>query len=141
MADPLGDKVRVVTGFLDSVGSLDFDAAERYLADDAVMVLPFVDGLPAVHGKAAIVEQLRETIPQMFERMDFSYDAWYDVRDGDAVIAEYRSECPQRGNGGTYRNTYIAVFGFEHDKICLYKEYLNPVTLMAAISSTDPAGK
>ena len=47
----------------------------------------------------------------------------------DTVIAEYHSECPRKGNAGVYRNTYITVFGFDGEKIALYKEYLNPTRM------------
>jgi hypothetical protein len=56
----------------------------------------------------------------MFERMDFTFDKWFDVRDANALIAEYHSECPSKGDGGTYRNAHIAVFRFDDDLISLY---------------------
>jgi uncharacterized protein len=120
-------RVRIVREFLDAIGDLDFDRVEGRLAADAVMRLPFVDGLPPTRGRSAIVAQLRESVPAMFERMNFTYDEFYDVGGDDAVIAEYRSECPQRGTGEVYRNTYITVFRFAGAEIVLYKEYLNPM--------------
>jgi len=122
---PAGDRAATVTEFLDSIGRLDFDAVGRILADDAVAVYPFIDGLPPVQGKDAIVEQLSATIPQLFERMNFTVDHCHATVDDDVLIAEYHSECPRVG-GGTYTNTYIAVFGFAGNRISLYKEYMNP---------------
>jgi ketosteroid isomerase-like protein len=127
------EKKKIVTTFLDGIGNLDFDTAGEHLADDAVMVLPFVE-VAAVQGKSAIVHQLRNSIPQMFDRMDFAYDEWYDVRNPDVLVVEYHSECPQKGTSGTYRNRYITVFRFDDDKISLYKEYLNPMELIAAMT-------
>ncbi|MGB8501539.1 nuclear transport factor 2 family protein [Mycobacterium sp.] len=135
MSEPFFRRVEVVTHFLDSIGDLDFDSVRQHLADDAVMVLPFVDNMPALQGKSAIVDQLRSSIPQMFERMNFAYDQWYDVHDADALIVEYHSECPQKGSGATYTNSYISVFRFESDKISLYKEYLNPLRVIDAVAS------
>ncbi len=137
MSEPFVGKVRIVTDFLNSIGNLDFDAVGQRLAENAVMVLPFVDGLSPVHGKDAIVNQLRSSIPQMFERMNFAFDEWYDVRDADALIAEYHSECPQKGTGVMYTNSYITVFRFEDDKISLYREYLNPSRLSAVVTPAD----
>ena len=137
MSERFRKRVAVVTAFLNGVGNLDFDTVGQQLADDAVMVLPFVDEVPEVHGKSAIVDQLRNSIPQMFERMDFAYDEWYDVHGADALVAEYHSDCPQKGNGGTYQNRYITVFRFDGDKISLYKEYLNPLKLMAAMAPPE----
>ena len=119
-------RVATVSDFLDSIGNLDFDRVEQHLAENAVMVLPFVEEVPPARGRTAIVDQLRNSVPLMFERMNFTYDEWYDVRDADAVVAEYHSECPQRGTGKLYRNAYITVFRFEGDKISLYKEYPEP---------------
>lgn len=120
-------RVGIVSDFLDSIGNLDFERVAARLADDAVMTLPFLD-LPPTNGRDAIVGQLSASIPRLFERMNFFFDAWYDAGP-DTVIAEYHSECPRKNQQGTYRNTYIAVFGFRGDKITLYKEYLNPTRM------------
>jgi ketosteroid isomerase-like protein len=122
-------RVEVVKDFLDSLGNLDFAGVGRHLTENAVMAMPFLDGLPPTEGRAAITEQLGNSVPQMFERMNFFYDAFYDVRDSDTVIAEYHSECPRIGNAGVYRNSYITVFGFDGETITLYKEYLNPARM------------
>ena len=135
MSATFDERVRAVRGFLDGIGDLDFDRVEHHLAEDAVMVLPFVDEVPPTRGRSAIVDQLRNSVPAMFERMNFTYDEFYDVRGADAVVAEYHSECPQRGTGKIYRNTYITVFRFDGDKITLYKEYLNPLKF---IGFTEP---
>ncbi|KUH67682.1 hypothetical protein AU184_09455 [Mycolicibacterium novocastrense] len=134
------DRVQLAREFLDSIGDLDFDRVARHLATDAVMVLPFVEDLPATRGSAAIVDQLRTSMPAMFVRMDFIYDRWYEVAGEQLVIAEYHSEASQRGNGGIYRNTYITLFGFETDKITLYKEYLNPLGFVG-LTPPGPAGE
>ncbi|MCB0940818.1 MAG: nuclear transport factor 2 family protein [Mycobacterium sp.] len=122
-------RVEVVRGFLDSIGALDFERAATHLADHAVMTLPFVDGQPPTEGRAAIVGRLSTSVPQLFERMTFHYDAFYEVRDSGTLIAEYHSECPRRNNAGVYRNTYITVFGFDGERIAHYKEYLNPMRM------------
>lgn len=127
MTEHFRRRVKIITEFLNGIGDLDFDTVARHLADDAVMTLPFLD-IPSTNGRDAIVGQLSASVPRMFERMTFHYDAFYDVADSDTVIAEYHSECPRRG-GGEYRNTYITVFGFSGEKITLYKEYLNPTNM------------
>ena len=132
MSLPVRRKIEVVTEFLDGIGNLDFDGAARLLAENAVMIMPFVDELPPLEGRTAIIDSMRNLIPQMLERMNFTYDAWYDVRDDeDTLIAEYHSESPWKAGDGAYRNSYITVFRFEDDKIALYKEYLNPMRMTA----------
>ncbi len=127
MSSDFPERVATVRDFLDSLGDLDFDRVAQHLAQDAVMVLPFVEEVPPARGRSAIVDQLRNSVPLMFERMNFTYDEWYDVRDADAVVVEYHSECPQKRTGRLYRNSYITVFRFDGRKISLYKEYLNPL--------------
>jgi len=131
-------KIEVVTEFLDGIGNLDFDGAGQLLAENAVMIMPFVDELPPLEGRIAIIDSMRNLIPQMLERMNFTYDAWYDVRDDeDTLIAEYHSESPWKARDGAYRNSYITVFRFEDDKIVLYKEYLNPMRMAGFGVSAD----
>ena len=129
MPIPLQNKIDIVTDFLNRIGKMDIDGAGEYLADDARTVYPYLDYLDDLEGRAAIVSQIRSTIPHMFERMDFTFDEWYEIADPDAVIVEYRSHCPRLGNKGVYQNVYIGVFRFRNDKITLYKEYLNPLRL------------
>ena len=132
MSSDFHQSVVTVRDFLDGIGNLDFDRVEQQLSQDAVMVLPFVEEVPPVRGRTSIVDQLRNSVPLMFERMNFTYDDWFEVRDADALVVEYHSECPQRGTGVIYRNTYITVFRFDQDKISLYKEYLNPLKFQAS---------
>nr|WP_194945853.1 nuclear transport factor 2 family protein [Mycolicibacterium malmesburyense]CRL69584.1 SnoaL-like domain protein [Mycolicibacterium malmesburyense] len=140
MPSTFEDRVQLAREFLDGMGVLDFDRVARYLATDAVMVLPFVEDVPATRGSAAIVDQLRTSMPAMFVRMDFVYDRWYEVAGEQLVIAEYHSKALQRGTGNIYRNTYITIFGFEGDKITLYKEYLNPLRF-AGLAQSAAAGQ
>ncbi len=58
-------KVDIVTGYLDSIGALDFDGAGEYLADNAVMTVPFTpaaEDVPSLVGKQAILDQMRGVI-------------------------------------------------------------------------------
>jgi ketosteroid isomerase-like protein len=135
MSSTFTERVATARDFLDSIGNLDFERVAECLAEDAVMVLPFVEGMPPIQGRFEITDQLRNSVPLMFDGMSFTYDQWYDIRDADAVIAEYHSECPQKGTCEVYRNTYITVFRFDRGRISLYKEYLNP-TKFAGF--TDP---
>ncbi len=135
--EPFTRRVEITTDFLNRIGSLDFEGVGRHLADDAIMVFPFLDGLPALHGRSAIIDQLRNTIPHMFRRMDFTFDQWYDIRGEDAVIAEYHSEGLKLASDDAYRNSYITVFRFDDDQISLYREYLNPMKMVDLIPPSD----
>ncbi len=137
MQSPFVERVEIVKDFLNSIGNLDFYRVAEHLAEEAVMVLPFVEQLPPLRGRSAIVSQLRESVPLMFDRMNFTYEQWYEVQGADAVIAEYHSESPQRGTGAVYTNSYITVFHFDGSQITLYKEYLNPVKMMGFTAPAD----
>ncbi|OBH40602.1 nuclear transport factor 2 family protein [Mycobacterium mantenii] len=133
MPESFQRRVDIVTAYLVGIGELDFDAAGEHLADAAVMMVPFTptgDDLPPLVGKKAILDQMRGVIVPTFARMDFTVDDWYDVRDSDALIAEYHSVCALK-RGGEYRNSYVGVFRFEGDKIVVHKEYFNPIQLVA----------
>ncbi len=127
-------KVDIVTDYLNKIGSQDIDGAGQHLADNAVMMVPFApsaEDVPPLVGKQTILDEMRGVILRAFVRMDFTIDEWYDVSGPDALIAEYHSVCPLRGQGGEYRNSYVGVFRFQDDKITLHKEYFNPIRLTA----------
>ena len=126
---PALNKIEVVREFLERLGRQHIDGAGELLDEDAVMVFPFIEALEDVKGKAAIVGQIKATMVEMLECMNFTFDAWYEAIDGETVITEYRSKCPIRGQNGFYENTYVGIFAFKGDRIALYKEYLNPLKL------------
>jgi ketosteroid isomerase-like protein len=126
---PAVDKAGVVAEFLTKIGKLDIDGAAEHLDENAVMCLPYLDQIEDVRGRDAIVERIKATVPAMLTEMVFTFDAWYETAQPDVVIVEYRSKCPWRGRDGFYENTYIGIYGFNGQKIILYKEYLNPLKL------------
>jgi ketosteroid isomerase-like protein len=123
------NKIAAVSEFMQRLGRMDIAGASELLAEDAVMALPYLDQLPDLHGRAAIVAQIEATMVQMLEAMHFTFDAWYEAQDGETVIAEYTSKCPIRGQDGFYENAYVGIFKLKGGKITLYKEYLNPLKL------------
>jgi uncharacterized protein len=139
------EKLDIVTDYLNRIGALDFDGAGQHLADEAVMMVPFapsMEDMPPLVGKRAILDQMRATMPQVFVRMDFTVDEWYDVSDSDALVAEYHSVCPLKGakRGGEYRNSYVGVFRFDGGRIVFHKEYFNPIKLAVFAVSGGPDG-
>lgn len=122
-------QIEIIERFLGCIGSLDLDRAGDYLDEHCEMTLPYLPSSAPLHGRAAIIAQFKATMPQMLERMDFTFLQWYPSLDSDVVIAEYRSYCPLKGGGGVYENDYITVFRFREDRIVLYREYLNPLQL------------
>lgn len=137
MSSTSQEKIKIVTEFLERIGRLDIRGAGELLHEDAVMMLPYVDPVPDVIGKQAIIEQLEATTPKMLEYMKFTFDEWYPTADPNCLIVEYRSSCARRDRGGLYENSYISVFKFIGNKISLYKEYLNPLPTAALMGNMD----
>lgn len=129
-----GRQIEIIREFLGCLGRMDLDGAGHYLDDDCELILPFLDGMPPMTDKAAIVNQLKSSAPLLLERMDFTFDHYYPAMDPDVVIAEYHSYCPLLDGSGVYENDYIAVFRFRGDKIVLHREYLNPMKMHFASS-------
>lgn len=123
------DKTEIVRTFMERLGRLDIDGASELLDEDCVMSFPYIDALDDVVGREAIVAQIKGTMMQMLEAMHFTFDSWFEAKDGQTVITEYRSRCPIRGSDGFYENAYVGIFAFKGDRIALYKEYLNPLKL------------
>jgi len=123
------DRIELVKEFLAKIGCFDMEAVRGFLAEDAVMTFPYLDQLPDITGRDAIVEQIESTVPVVMEAMNFTFTEFHPTADPDCLIAEYTSKCPLRGSDGFYENEYIAVFKFRGDEITLYKEYLDPTRM------------
>jgi uncharacterized protein len=102
----------------------DVDAMLANATDDFVLELPYADPPKRFEGKAAAREFLREALAT-FE-LDLRVTGAYLCTDG-TIIAEYVSTGRAVPTGKAYANTYIAVLQFRDGKLCLQREYYNPV--------------
>lgn len=130
----MSERIALATEFLTRLGRLDAAGVAELLTPDAVMILPFLDAVPDVLGREAIVRQIETTMQPTLESMHFTFDAWHETAGGDVVIGEYRSRCPLLA-GGVYENAYVGFFTFDGDRIAGYKEYLNPLAMAAAFGA------
>lgn len=119
----------IVSDFLDKLGALEIEQACEYVAEDAIMHFPYLQGDNIFEGKPAIVKQFSSTLPAFWDSMHFTPKEWYPGADGEVLIAEFSSKAIKKGNTGTYGNEYIAVFRFRDDKLVLIREYFNPALL------------
>ncbi len=126
-------RIAIVKDFLNKLGALEIGAACEHVAEDAVMLFPYLSQPGPYEGRQRIFEQFNSTLPAFWERMEFSYRQWYSCDDDTTVIGEFDSRAIQKGNTGTYANQYIAVFQFRGDKLTLIKEYFNPALLTVKI--------
>ena len=102
----------------------DVDAMLAGASDDFVLELPYADPPKRIEGKAAAREFLTGALAT-FE-LDLRVTGAYACTDG-TVVAEYVSTGRAVPTGKPYANSYIAVLQFRDGKLCLQREYYNPV--------------
>ena len=122
MSDP--KLVAAVQRGFTALSNGDVDAMLAGATDDFVLELPYADPPKRIEGKAAAKEFLTEALTT-FE-LDLTVTDAYLCTDG-TLIAEYVSRGRAVPTGKAYSNTYIAVLKFRDGKLCLQREFYNPV--------------
>lgn len=129
--------IEIAEDFLNRLGRKDFEGVGQLLAENAVIMLPFLPNSPVLEGRQAILEQFAASMGQTLENMKFTFDAWYPTTEDDVLVGEYHSKCDLKEFAGTYENTYITIARFDGDKIVSWKEYCNPSRLNFGTSSLN----
>jgi len=125
---------RVITAYLDAVGSLAVDRVAPLFHDDGRLLLPYAPlGIPReVAGRGAIGDYYA-ALPEMVGALNFS---GYLIRATEApgeYVAEYTSDATMRATGAAYRNTYITKVTVTNGKIIELTEFFDPVRLVEAM--------
>ncbi|WP_166392265.1 nuclear transport factor 2 family protein [Nocardioides ochotonae] len=125
---------RVITAYLDAVGSLAVDRVAPLFHDEGRVLLPDAPlGIPReVAGREAI-EDYYAALPEMVGALNFS---GYVIRATEApgdYVAEYTSDATMRATGAAYRNTYITKVTVTNGKIIELTEFFDPVRLVEAM--------
>ena len=131
-----GSPLEIARQFLATIGCADFDACLPLLAEDAVMIFPYSPpGLPKrCEGRAAFETTIRG-IFSAIERF-----AWHDVDlhaaadDPEMVFGTGRSESLTK-TGTPYRNQYCFVFRIRHGLIIEYREFFDPLPVLAVFGA------
>lgn len=116
----------------------EFDAILALCTDDVELHLPFQDtsvgfldeivGAPAVRDFLAV-------IPRMFDPHRLVLDDLIPAADPGLMIARYHGDFVARSTGKPYRNTYVALFRFEGDRVRCWTEFHNPQVLAQSLGT------
>ena len=113
------------------------------VAEDAVVEFPYVGNLgPSgrFEGKAAIAKYFGETVRTFgFEGFTFSNIRIYQTTAPDLALAEVHGSSRIRQTGKAYEQDYVMVLRAKDGLISSYREYWNPMVVLAAIAKEEVA--
>ncbi len=118
------------------------DGADNFIdmfADAGVLECPFAPpgALRRLAGREAIAEYYeRLTAIQSSEGM--VQRAVYTVENEGLVLLEYEGTVRNKRDGGTYRQRYVAVVAVGGGRIRLFREYWNPLPVVASFGPAGP---
>ena len=122
----LGDKLAPADGMLD------------LFADDVVFEFPYApEGLPKrLEGRAALAAHLARIGPLLsFGSMELG-DV---VAAGVTVVVEFSCTGQGSATGVPYNQTYVSVVTLRDGRIAHYRDYWNPLVVLAALGGTEAA--
>ena len=130
----------IVSRFLEAEANQDVQGMADVLADNIVFEMPFaLPGLPdRVEGKNTVVEFLERFLGKergIFTGWDIFNIRIYPGGDPGLFFAELDGQAAVAQSGYQYRQTYIVVFRVSDGRIGLWREYMNPIPLQAALAS------
>src|SRR5574337_832931 len=118
------------------LGSAQFEGACALLAENVRCDWPFP---PTPEGPEELVG--RETVRAFFEGgmsafapYSYTIEQIYDLVDPDVLIAEYSSHTHVLADGYPYANRYIGILRFAEGVITYWREYINPVPVLAVLA-------
>jgi ketosteroid isomerase-like protein len=112
-----------------ALGNKDFDGVEALLTEDAVFDWPYLP-LDTMAERMIGAKTFRDFCEQGMATCDpyrHKMTAFYDLLEPDALIAEYYSDTIFNPTGARYSNKYLAIARFRGDRVCYWKEYINPM--------------
>ena len=108
-------------------------------AGDGILECPFAPpgALRRLAGKQAIAAYYRRlTAVQGSDGMVLT--ASYAAEDRNCALLEYDGIVRNRRDGGTYRQRYLAVVTISDGRVALFREYWNPLPLVASFGPKGP---
>lgn len=145
--DQMDGRLAAVARFLDAMAAQDIEAYEAELAEDFTQEIPFVpDGFAesvgprseAVAFEKKFWEEVIGNRPGVKSLSARIYDrTFHRTQDPDTLIVEYRSEFVVDNGARRYANRYISLFKLRDDKITLWREYANPLPVLAIIDGAS----
>ena len=108
-------------------------------SEDAVFEFPFSPGGGVrVEGKDKMAAYLR-SIEGGIALDGFTLKAKYPMADGRTTVLEYDSEGRHLKTGRPYVQSYVTVLQVSGGRITAFREYLNPLAIMAASKPAEDA--
>jgi ketosteroid isomerase-like protein len=114
--------------FLTALGRLDFEGAGAFLAEDAVLDLPYAGAGRRVTGRSQVLAFFRNTMTGKVGHIAYRLDHAYPGREPGVTVLEVSTKI-DAAQGGAASNRLVAIFRFEGGKIVLFREYFNPTPL------------
>lgn len=123
-----------VKAILALADAMDVDALIDWMADDAVMELPFAPGtMPKRYEGRDEILAFQQFARDAFSSFSMAVDAVHETTDPNVVIAEHRSDGVVAANGRPYRNRYVTVFEFDaRGKVAVWREYYDAGVVVRA---------
>lgn len=116
---------------LGHLGRKEFDAFEACLTADFVQEWPYkpLPSLPDRLSGAKAVRTLIEQGMSDFAPYEYHVETLHALEDAYGLIAEYTSHSHFIPRDVVYSNRYIGVLRFREDRVCYWREYVNPLII------------
>lgn len=112
-----------------ALGRKDFDTVEALMTEDVVCEWPY---RPIKDMDEVMIgnRKFREFCEQGMATCDpyrHKITQFYDLVEPEAIIAEYYSDTIFHPTGARYSNRYLGLARFRGNRVCYWKEYINPM--------------
>ncbi|WBB76536.1 nuclear transport factor 2 family protein [Micromonospora sp. WMMD1128] len=114
----------------------DVEAFVASMAPDGYIEWPFRPaGVPGrVRGRAEIRRHLTETAGTLITFDEHRDVVTHETTDPEVVVVEYEAVGTVVATGAPFEQTVIAVFRVRDGQVVSYRDYINPLPLMAALA-------
>ncbi len=119
----------------------DIDTFVASMAPDGYIEWPFRPaGVPGrVRGHEEIRRHLTETAGTLITVHEHRAVVTHETTDPEVVVVEYEAVGAVVATAAPFTQTVIAVFRVRNGQIVSYRDYINPLPLMAALAGGDSA--
>jgi ketosteroid isomerase-like protein len=130
-----GTSPEIVRQMLRAGRERDVETVVRLMAPDGYFEWPYrPPGVPArVQGRAEIRRFLVQTATPLISIDEHRNLVLHETTDPEVVIVEYDAHGTVVTTGAPFHQTVIAVFRVHDGQIASYRDYINPLPLVAAL--------
>jgi ketosteroid isomerase-like protein len=120
--------------------SSDGNSLPELMTDDVVFEFPFPlpDGPRRLIGKAAFEAYLPK-VGALLEFESLTLRRSFVSADNRNAVVEFSCKGRAKTGGQRYDQDYVSVIGLRAGRICSYRDYWNPLIVMAALNAEDRA--